>query len=315
MKRASVLLALACLGIKAFAEEPGSVNCRHASPSYARYWELDDATDCGPFNIRGYKPTSLDWVYADRVNKAPQSDNPSRDATDAQPYMQGELRIQLSIRTKLASNLWPWLPAGQHDSIWFGYTQQSYWQLFNGPLSRPFRTTDHEPELIYMAPTPVDLPWGWRVSYTGFALNHQSDGQGLPLSRSWNRVILMSGMEHADGYNLSARLWQRLTDGDDRSSTDLAAQDDNPHIEETYGRAEIAGSMRVGRDNTLSLTVRTNLRDTQGGSWRLEWLSPFDSQSPGLRFHVQVFSGYGDSITDYNYRRTVYSMGLSLVDW
>ena len=35
----------------------------------------------------------------------------------------------------------------------------------------------------------------------------------------------------------------------------------------------------------------------------------------GLRYHVQLFNGYGDSLLDYNKRRNVLSVGLSLVDW
>jgi len=53
---------------------------------------------------------------------------------------------------------------------------------------------------------------------------------------------------------------------------------------------------------------------------RLEWLRQLTSSGlPGsqdaLRFHTQLFSGYGDSLVDYNRRRTVLSIGLSLVDW
>ncbi|MEZ7834684.1 MAG: phospholipase A, partial [Burkholderiaceae bacterium] len=35
----------------------------------------------------------------------------------------------------------------------------------------------------------------------------------------------------------------------------------------------------------------------------------------GMRYHVQVFSGYGDSLTDYNFKRTALRVGVSLVDW
>jgi phospholipase A1 len=62
------------------------------------------------------------------------------------------------------------------------------------------------------------------------------------------------------------------------------------------------------------------LRANSNGSFRLEWLRklgdivPTGSQS-GLRFHTQLFSGYGDSLIDYNRKRTVLSVGLSLVDW
>jgi phospholipase A1 len=53
---------------------------------------------------------------------------------------------------------------------------------------------------------------------------------------------------------------------------------------------------------------------------RLEWLrklgsSGFVGNNSGLRLHTQLFSGYGDSLIDYNRRRTVVSVGLSLVDW
>jgi phospholipase A1 len=30
---------------------------------------------------------------------------------------------------------------------------------------------------------------------------------------------------------------------------------------------------------------------------------------------VQLFSGYGDAMVDFNRRRTTLSVGLSLVDW
>jgi phospholipase A1 len=35
----------------------------------------------------------------------------------------------------------------------------------------------------------------------------------------------------------------------------------------------------------------------------------------GLRLHTQLFHGYGDSLIDYNQRRTVLSVGLSLTDF
>ncbi|OIQ65740.1 cell shape-determining protein MreC [mine drainage metagenome] len=56
------------------------------------------------------------------------------------------------------------------------------------------------------------------------------------------------------------------------------------------------------------------------GSLRLEWLrrlgiSGVPGSQNGLRFHTQLFTGYGDSLVDYNRHRTVLSIGLSLVDW
>src|SRR5690606_29922196 len=103
-------------------------------------------------------------------------------------------RLQLSVRTKLASALLPFAPNAS-DSLWLGYTQQSYWQLFSPGLSRPFRSTDHEPEIIYVMPLQDAMPGQWRLRFAGLGLVHQSNGQSLPYSRSWNRAYLMAGAE------------------------------------------------------------------------------------------------------------------------
>lgn len=288
---------------------PAAVDCRSGPQTpLSRYWELETGSDCGRFNIRGYRPISLSWIQSDTVNRAPSSPTPDHTATEAQPYLLNEGRIQLSVRTKIGQGLLPVEQFGGRDSMWFGYTQQSYWQIFSSSISRPFRTTDHEPEFMYIVPMPADLPGGWRLRYGGVSLNHQSNGQTLPLSRSWNRMILMAGIEKGERYTLTGRVWNRIADGDE--------VDDNPDIQNYIGRAELTGTWHVDQDNTLMLTLRHSLRSTANGSYRLEWLQTLgDSKRSGLRAHVQLFNGYGDSLLDYNRGRTVLSIGLSLVDW
>lgn len=275
----------------------------------SRFWELERATGCGVFGIRSYRPISLSVIGSNRVNKQPTSENPLNDAPAAQPYRTTETRIQLSVRSKLAEGL---LTQGElRDSLWFGYTQQSYWQLFTGTLSRPFRNTDHEPEFMYVYPLQLPSAKGWSLRYGGVGLVHQSNGQSLPLSRSWNRVYLMAGAERGP-FALRARIWQRLRED--------GASDDNPRISDFIGRAEAIGSWRMADGETLSITVRHSLRQEARGSARLEWTMPIGGEhgasSPSsMRLHAQLFSGYGDSLLDYNHRRTVLGLGLSLVDW
>ncbi|MDB5945092.1 MAG: phospholipase, partial [Ramlibacter sp.] len=275
----------------------------------SRFWELEAGSDCSTFGIRGYRPISLSVVTANNVNNEPTSGNPLNTSDTLQSYRPAETRLQLSVRTKLAQNLLTGGKGSANDSLWFGYTQQSYWQVFNGAISRPFRTTDHEPELIYVYPTDYTLPAGWRLRYSGLGLVHQSNGQALPLSRSWNRVYLMAGMEHGARFTLQARAWKRLPD----------SSDDNPGISDYIGRGEVIGSWAANRQNVFTATVRSSLNHFGRGSVRLEWLRALGNDSngapAGLRLHTQLFSGYGDSLIDYNNRRTVLSVGLSLVDW
>lgn len=275
------------------------------------HWELEPASDCGTFGIRGYRPISLSWIGSDSVNNAPSS--PAAGHTAAyRAYSTSETRIQLSVRTKIASGLLTQDASPGRDSLWFAYTQQSYWQLFNGSLSRPFRSTDHEPELIYIYPADAVLPGGWRLRYAGLSAVHQSNGQSLPLSRSWNRVVLMAGIEKGSRYTVQARAWARLPERN--------ADDDNPDISDHVGRLEVTGRWRVNGDHTLEATLRHSMRESARGSLRLEWLyrlgaTHTDNPMRGLRWHTQLFSGYGDSLLDYNRRRTVLSVGLSLVDF
>lgn len=66
--------------------------------------------------------------------------------------------------------------------------------------------------------------------------------------------------------------------------------------------------------------MRHSTNADANGSVRLEWLTKLGHDGilgsrNGLRLHTQLFSGYGDSLVDYNRRRTDLSIGLSLVDW
>ena len=288
-------------------------NCRNPRFSeLSRFWELEAGSDCGTFGIRGYNPISRSWIGSDSGNLQPTSPAPEHTAESAQAFKTTEMRIGLSVRTKIAQGFLTKNEAFKRDSLWFAYSQQSNWQIFSGDLSRPFRTTDHEPELIYIYPFEAALPWGWQLRYAGISLNHQSNGQSLPLSRSWNRNILMAGFERGNNLRVMARAWYRVPEA--------AEDDDNPDISNRIGRAEVTAQWNPDRRNTLGLTVRHSLRAQANGSVRLEWLRSLadDAATPvrcGLRFLTLLFSGYGDSLIDYNRRRTVLSVGLSLVDW
>ena len=275
------------------------------------FGELEVGSSCGTLRFRGYRALSAAVVASDSVNRQPSAPAPEHTALSSVAYRSTEARLQLSVRTKIAQSLLTQDHPTHKDSLWFGYTQQSYWQLFSPHISRPFRTTDHAPEVMYVYPTDAQLPWGWRWRYSGIGVVHQSNGQSLPLSRSWNRTYLMTGMELGNQWSVNARIWKRIPE--------KAESDDNPGISDYVGRGELSAFWNLNRDHTLGVTLRHSLSSTSRGSVRLEWMQSLGAGLGGgksnLRLHTQLFSGYGDSLVDYNRKRTVFTLGLSLVDF
>ncbi|MDR2127991.1 MAG: phospholipase A [Burkholderiaceae bacterium] len=280
---------------------------RQFSP-LSRFWELESGSSCPTFGLRAFQPTTVSLTSSNRANTLPTSANPVNNATAPVDYDSSEARIAISVRTKLAGGLLT--PAGStlRDSLWIAYTAQSYWQIFNGALSRPFRNTDHMPEIMYVYPTTAQLPGGWLWRYSGVGLAHQSNGQSDPLSRSWNRAYLMTGIEKDNRFSLKLRLWKRFGES--------AEKDNNPDITRFVGRGDLTFEWHINSRNGLRATY-TGLN--RRGSGRIEWTHAlgegYGNTFSGLRLYTWLFHGYGDSLLDYNFRRTVFGLGLSLVDF
>lgn len=299
--------ASASAGIVGVGLEQG---CRDRQFSdMSRFWELESGSSCPTFGLRAFHPTTVSVAASTRVNGQPTSPNPVNSATTPIDYSKQEMRLSLSVRTKLASGLLTPPDGTLRDSLWAAYSQQSYWQVFNPGLSRPFRNTDHLPELIYIYPTTAKLPGGWLWRYSGLGVSHQSNGQSDPLSRSWNRVYAMAGFEKDDRYTLQMKLWKRLPES--------AENDNNPDITRHIGRGEVTLGWAINAKNTLRATYTGTFN--RHGSGRLEWTRSLGdglgNSFSGLRLYTSLFHGYGDSLLDYNFKRTVFSVGLSLVDF
>ena len=274
----------------------------------SRFWELESGSSCPTFGLRAFHPTTVSVAAGDRINRQPSSPNPINNATESIDYSKHEMRLSVSVRTKLASGLLTPRDGTLRDSLWAAYTAQSYWQVFNSALSRPFRNTDHMPELIYIYPTTMKLPGGWLWRYSGLGVVHQSNGQSDPLSRSWNRAYLMAGFEKDKLLDLQVRWWKRLSES--------AEKDNNPDISHFIGRGDISLGWNIDAKNRLRATYTGFNRR---GSGKLEWTRSLGdglgNSFSGLRLYTALFHGYGDSLLDYNFKRTVFSVGLSLVDF
>ncbi len=216
-----------------------------------------------------------------------------------------EAKYQLSIKVPL--NYDDMFFEG--DSLYFGMTIQSWWQLYADGISKPFRETNYQPEFFYL--TGVD--WHPYEGNTGVVLGieHQSNGRSTAISRSWNRVYLNFLFEKGD-FAFSIKPWYRLEEDEKEIMEDGSLDpegDDNPDIHEYMGYFQ--GAVVYQYDTLeFSLGFRQNFA-THKGAAELGVTFPLWGR---LRGYLQVFSGYGESLIDYNHNQNRIGLGIALTD-
>ncbi|MCC5451763.1 phospholipase A [Rheinheimera sp. UJ51] len=267
-------------------------------------WELGDNEKRGPFVVRTYQPNFLlPAHYTSSINRQPQS--PTLGLADLQEnYKPIEAKLQVSLRAKMLEDVL--LP---NADLWFAYTQTSMWQLWNSQDSAPFRSTDYQPEVIYVIPTAKylgKLPLGWSMQMLQLGFVHQSNGQSEPMSRSWNRIYAAAAFER-DQVGFSVKVNRRIPE--------QADDDDNPDLTSFLGTTELQLSWLPG-SATASLTRKMSWNDFSNGSWQLDLTYPIDkSKADGLRVHLQLFSGYAETLLDYNHRQNSIGLGFMLFNF
>lgn len=216
-------------------------------------------------------------------------------------------RFQVSLRYQLA-NKEGWLAqkAPLVKGVNFAYTQTSLWDLTSP--SAPFFDTSYKPELLYLVQKVDGGRWG-----DGFALDlqggvqHESNGKGGLDSRSLNIAYFRPTVTlgHEDGFqlSLSPRAWVYV--GDLR---------DNPDLTDYRGYADLRAT--VGWKRGVQLATTGRIGDDGGrGSLQLDLTYPMMNILAGslsLYLHAQYFTGYGESLLQYNQRSDSFRVGFGL---
>jgi phospholipase A1/A2 len=244
--------------------------------------------------IRLYYPNYILFArYTTNLNLEPYE--PLRDeSVKAFDFENIEAKFQLSFKARLLTT------SDRRWGLWFAYTQESWWQVYNADISRPFRENNYMPEVLGSVRPGVQLG-GWHFNLINLGFNHQSNGRPDPISRSWDRLFVEAAIEK-DDFVLVARAWARIRLGN--------YEDDNPDITDYLGYGQVTAFYRRG-ENSFTLWARGNL-NTGKGAAELTWttrklLGP-------MHGYVQIFTGYGESMIDYNKKQTTIGFGLTLND-
>lgn len=256
---------------------------------------LESSTSANPFVITPHRRNYL-MPFSYWSNR--KWHDPSKNDRDLQPY---EVKFQLSLKAPIKERL------VDDISLWMAFTGTFYWQAYNQELSAPFREVNYEPELFLTRPVDWQLgPLDSELIALGF--NHQSNGQDVPVSRSWNRLFVNYIFKTGD-YYWSFKPWYRIPEAEKDDPLDTNG-DDNPDIEKYLGNFELEVARPFG-NHVVELMLRNNLRSDNKGAVRLDYTLPLSKRFKGI---VELFSGYGDSLINYDDYENRFSFGILLTD-
>lgn len=203
-----------------------------------------------------------------------------------------ETKFQLSLGFPIYRGIF-----GENSLIGASYTQRSWWQSLNTAQSSPFRETNYEPQ-IFMGFLTGFRWFDFTLRELEFGFNHQSNGRSQKTSRSWNRAYFRTSLAKGN-FRAGLKVWYRLS----------SKTDDNPLITHYLGHYKLSLGYILDRA-IVTLQGHYNWNTGYGNaelgfSYRI---------APHLRLYTQLFSGYGESLIDYDYKQTRIGAGIMLND-
>ena len=204
-----------------------------------------------------------------------------------------ELKFQLSLKQRIFNS-----------NFYLAYTQKSFWRLLDEEDSSPFRETNYNPEVFYNL-MPEKNPLGNWGCYLGY--EHESNGSKEATSRSWDRLYLAPYYEHGR-FRADLKAWYRVREDMKEYDGDPSG-DDNPDIEDFYGYGELQLRYEWANHHMASLIGRWNPETGNSGA-QVDYSWPGFGKNVFL--FVQLWSGYGESLIDYNEYITSFGFGIML---
>jgi len=280
------------------AEQEERSTEKEQQPAYFDRLAAERKSSFDPYIITPHKMTYfLPISYTNNINKEAYEG----EGDFAEQLNNIEAKFQISLKIPLTREA----IFTEGDSVAFGFTLQSWWQLYNHDLSRPFRETNYQPEIFYIAPLDWQ-PAGGKTNVTvGF--EHQSNGRTQMLSRSWNRLYATFTFAK-DNYAISLRPWWKIPEGD-KVTTPAESGNDNPDISDYMGHFELIGAYKWD-ELEFAFTGRRNFKENKGGM-EIGMTFPLTGKLQG---YLQYNHGYGESLIDYNHYQQRIGIGIALTE-
>jgi len=228
--------------------------------------------------------------------------------TPSDKYTNTEAELQVSLKWNFGNNYF-----GLNESYNLAYTHTAFWQIYSP--SSPFRETNYNPEFFVVF--PIEDNSFLNLQSLTFGIAHISNGQGniedvnIPASvkssvagtnylknrsRSINYMYTDVNMQY-DNIIFTARAWLPYFGSD---------LNDNPDILKYTGLTNFGLKYFFGK-SLIAVDTRVNFW-TQKGSLKAAYSYPLYD---GIFFYTKFFTGYEESLIDYNNYITKLSIGFS----
>jgi len=223
---------------------------------------------------------------------------------DSDKYGNSEAQIQVSFKINIGNDVF-----GLDEKYYISYSQRSFWQIYEH--SSPFRETNYNPEMFVVFPIS-DHSSNLHLRSVTLAYSHLSNGQGQTHDESIYTYPYQDPDNRSrgvDNFYLNFRfqyqtlitdfkIWTPPIEDKDRS--------DNPDIMDYTGYTKLKFSY-FKDENMFTLMGRGNPK-TMKGAAEATYSYPLIN---GTYFYAKVFTGYGESLIDYNNNITKFSLGFS----
>ncbi|MGZ8271131.1 MAG: phospholipase A [Methylophilus sp.] len=295
----------------------GVVHAELVNQNSNRLVMLAPSEDAG--STQAFETNSTTNAVVDNDNSAKQNtttvviadpkDEPALSANEPMYFIMGknsesgtDARFQLSFKYR------PFDPEGSIagfvpllSNLYFAYTQTTLWDI--GEKSGPFRDTSYRPSLFYRwsGSGRNFLPDEWRVG-----AEHESNGQPGVNSRSLNTLFIRPtwNFDMSNGRRLSffPKFQHYLN------------KEENSDIQRYRGY--IDWQLRYGREDGLILGGLYRLGTGGYSASQLDVSYPISDRifaRTGAFLHLQLLSGYGETLLDFNKKNdTQIRLGLSI---
>jgi phospholipase A1 len=257
---------------------------------------IDDANVLRPYTLMAHRPN---YFLMACYNSDPNTDPYRERADDSDTDLDNvEAQFQVSIKVPLAIELFK-----NKMDIFGAYTVRSYWQMYNKDLSAVFRETNHSPEIWAQFHSSWSF-WGIKNTVNGFGFVHQSNGRNEPISRSWNRIFATFAFEKGN-LVFSIKPWYRIPEDNE--------DDNNSDLTDYMGHCELLAAYKWHR-NTFAVMSRNNLESGfDKGAVEATWSFPLWNYKY-IKGYIQGFTGYGQSMIDYDSKETSLGIGFAATD-